>query len=92
MTIKRNDNHSLQYDYNGTNIDVYFTDDYCSFYMPEELEPVFRIRKEIIDLLANQWHGIPCRTDRFAVVEAMKGYLEIHDLQVFVISIRINNE
>jgi hypothetical protein len=27
-------------------------------------------------------HGIPCRTDRFTVVEAMKGYLEIHDLEV----------
>lgn len=66
MTIKRNDNLSLRYDYNGTNIDVYFTDEYCSFYMPEELEPVFRIRKEIIDLLANQW---PDSTEECSVKE-----------------------
>ena len=25
-------------------------------------------------------HGIPCRTDRFAVVKAIKRYLEIHDI------------
>ena len=55
MTIKRKHNLSLRYKNNGTEITVLFTDEYCSFYTPNDPEPIFGIGREIVDILAHQW-------------------------------------
>ena len=55
MTIKRNHRPSMHYNHNETGITVLFTDEYCSFYMPNDPEPIFGIRREIVETLAHQW-------------------------------------
>ena len=55
QTIKQNHNPSMHYIHNGTEIAVLFTDEYCSFYLPYNPEPIFAIKREIVERLAHQW-------------------------------------